>query len=175
MIKHNKQIYSPSVSNNNHSNQIKQDQREKLFNCNLKIMDNILFNQSDKETSSHQDDEDEDNNEKEELLNRKNKSKLANRHIDYVTKMDRINQHQWQHQQQQQFQQYRHFRPNKNFNEDIDYVDDQFDDNESNDNGNDSNEQNHHNEIIRFKNSDHYNKNDYLQMAMHYKNLCKVN
>ena len=167
MLKHNKQIYSPTANdnNNNHSNKMKQDQRERLFNCNLKIMDNILFNQSDKETSSHQDDEDDDNNnekEEAELFARKNKSKLVNKHIDYVTKMDRINQNQ-----------NHHYRPSKHFSEDIDYVDDQFGD-ESNDND-DNEHQQVNNEITRFKNSENYNKNDYLQMAMHYKNLCKVN
>lgn len=136
MLKHNKQIFA---AESNHSNQMNKDNKEKMFNCNLKIMDHILTNMSDKEICSNQDDDDDDD--KDSVFNNKQIKIKSNKHIDYVTKLD---------QMATKF---------KNYNDDI--VDDQLDD--------EFNDDERHTELVRAK------KNDYLQMALHYKNLCKVN
>lgn len=136
MLKHNKQIFA---AESNHSNKMNKDNKEKMFNCNLKIMDHILTNMSDKEICSNQDDDDDDDKDSE--FNNKQIKIKSNKHIDYVTKLD---------QMATKF---------KNYNDDI--VDDQLDD--------EFNDDERHTELVRAK------KNDYLQMALHYKNLCKVN
>ena len=178
MLKNKKQ----QVFSGTDSNQVKQDNRERVINCNLKIMDNILLSQSDKETSSNhnQYDDDDDNdttNDKEsesELFcfntnnnnnNNYNKNKIIknykNNHNNYklksgyvsTSRIDQIG--------------IINSKFNKQLNM-IDIVDDQLDDDYNINNNN----------IIKFnkhQQQQHQNKteNEYLQMAIHYKNLCK--
>ena len=178
MLKNKKQ----QVFSGTDSNQVKQDNRERVINCNLKIMDNILLSQSDKETSSNhnQYDDDDDNdttNDKEsesELFcfntntnnkNNYNKNKIIknykNNHNNYklksgyvsTSRIDQIG--------------IINSKFNKQLNM-IDIVDDQLDDDYNINNNNNNN-------IIKFNKQQQQNKteNEYLQMAIHYKNLCK--
>jgi hypothetical protein len=178
MLKNKKQ----QVFSGTDSNQVKQDNRERAINCNLKIMDNILLlSQSDKETSSNhnQYDDDDDNdttNDKEsesELFcfntnnNNYNKNKIINKnyknnHNSYklksgyvsTSRIDQIG--------------IINSKFNKQLNM-IDIVDDQLDDDYNINNNN----------IIKFnkqqqqQQQQNKTENEYLQMAIHYKNLCK--
>lgn len=138
----NKQVFEL-----NHKQTKSDSTRERMFNCNLKIMDNILLNHNNEHSDNEEDDAASNtNNDKDDTeFNRHKQLRIrTNKHIDYLTKLEACNSNS-----------------TKFKNDDV--IDDQLDDEDD--------VEHHHSEMIR---SDQLKKNDYLQMAMYYKNLCKV-